>query len=50
MSNIVTPYEFDHLVSSLRPLNIEDAGDEHWVEQAGLVERLRWGMKIISRF
>ena len=41
MSDMVTPYEFEHLVSSLSPLQIETAGSEEWVSQAGIIERLR---------
>ena len=41
MTDLVTPYEFDHLVSSLSPLQLETAGSEDWVGQAGVVERLR---------
>jgi len=43
MTNIVTPYEFEHLVSSLEPLEIEEAGCEKWIRQAGIIERLSVG-------
>ena len=48
MANVVTPYEFEHLVSSLSPLELEHAGGEQWMEQAGLVERLSVGAVLQS--
>lgn len=43
MSGPMTPFELSHLVSSLSPLDLETAGSEQWVEQAGLIERLSVG-------
>ena len=40
MAEVVTPYECEHLVASLQPLSVEEAGAEAWVAQAGAVERL----------
>ena len=43
MSSMVTPFELDHLVASISPLEVGTAGSEEWVEQAGLIERLSVG-------
>ena len=48
MSDVVTPYEFDHLVTSLAPLSLERAGEEAWVEQAGTIQRLSVGAVLQS--
>ena len=48
MSDVVTPFEFDHLVTSLAPLSLEKAGQEAWAEQAGTVERLSVGAVLQS--
>ena len=48
MTDVVTPYEFDHLVSQLAPLRLEGAGEEDWVEQAGTIQRLSVGAVLQS--
>ena len=48
MAEVVTPYECEHLVASLQPLSVEEAGAEAWVAQAGAVERLSVGAVLQS--
>ena len=48
MAEVVTPYECEHLVASLQPLRVEEAGAEAWVAQAAAVERLSVGAVLQS--